>query len=227
MNGFFGEINQMLDRYLTPAVKKIFLINVILGLVLIVLVNSAGIGLAEGIVSFLALSPYYIIHRFYLWQFVTYMFVHFEIWHLLFNMMVLWFFAPDLEQRWGTRRFWRFYLITGTGAGLLHFIVSMALLFGFHQRYETGFLVGASGALYGVMLAFAAYNPEALLLVWGVFPIKAKYLMAIMIFAEFMFTASGTGRGVSNLTHLSGLLIAYIWLSLYHRDWDIRHWRWR
>lgn len=224
--GFFDELNRGIDQHLTPAVKKVFLINVLLGLALIVLGVLSNGAFSFYFVRYFGLFPPLLI-RGAVWQFLTYMFVHVTPMHLLFNMFVLWFFAPELEARWGSRRFWRFYLTTGVGAGVMHFVVTMLMLFVFHNPYELGPVIGASGALYGVMLAFAAYNPEAVVLFWGVFPIKVKYLVAIMIFLTFLSTAEGTQSGVSSLTHLSGLVIAYIYLSLHHRDWDIRHWQWR
>lgn len=226
MNQFFYEINRKLDQFLTPAVKKIFIINVAVGLLSIVLGSLTMGGFSELLKWWLGLSPGYILHG-AIWQFGTYMFVHLQVMHLLFNMLALWFFAPDLENRWGTRRFWKFYLITGIGAGLLHFVVTETIWVTSHQLYEAGPLIGASGALYGVMLAFAAYNPEAVILVYGVFPMKAKYLVALMCFLEFMATASGNEGNVSNVTHLSGLVIAYIYLAIYHKEWDIRRWQWR
>lgn len=227
MNDFFYQINRRLDQFLTPAVKKIFIINVVIGLLSIVVGSLTMGSFTILLVRVLGLIPYYIIHYGCVWQFATYMFVHVQVMHLLFNMLVLWFFAPDLENRWGTRRFWKFYLTTGVGAGVLHFLVTMTIFYTSGRLYEAGPLIGASGALYGVMLAFAAYNPEAVILVYGVFPMKAKYLVALMAFMEFMFTASGNEGNVSNVTHLSGLVIAYIYLALYHKDWDIRHWQWR
>ena len=208
----------MLDQYLTPAVKKIFLINVIVGILLIVFGSLTGGAFVLKFVLFFSLYPPMVL-RGCIWQFVTYMFVHAEVMHLVFNMFVLWFFAPSLESSWGSRRFWSFYLITGAGAGLIHFGVSLL------SGYEVGPLIGASGALYGVMLAFAAYNPDSIVLVWGVFPIKVKYLVAILAFMTFLSTASGRESSVSNLTHLSGLLVAYVYLALYHREWDIRRWQ--
>lgn len=234
MDGFFSDINRALDQRLTPAVKKIFVINVAVWVVLIllnVITNLLSLGdfswLVERLVS---LTPYFAM-RGCVWQFVTYMFVHIEPMHLFFNMLILWFFAPDLEVNWGTRRFWWFYMTTGVGAGLVYFIVQVARFYSNSYGNPEIFnpMLGASGALYGVMLAFAAYNPEAIVLVFGIFPIKVKYLVAIMAFLTFIDTAGGGHRnpGVANLTHLSGLVIAYIYLAQYHRDWDIRHWRWR
>lgn len=226
MDGFFGEINRVLDRYLTPAVKTIFLINVGVTLLLIVMGTLTGGRLVDLAVNTFSLTPWYVIHG-AVWQFVTYMFLQVEVMHVVFNMLGLWLFAPDLEQRWGTRRFWRFYLITGTGAGVIHFVVTMLLLLIFHRHYELGPLLGASGAIYGVILVYAAYNPESMILLWGVVPIKAKYFALIMGVLTFTSTASGQESSISNLTHLAGLLVAYVYVSIYHREWNIRRWRWR
>lgn len=223
--GFFDELNQGIDQHLTPAVKKIFLINVGVGLSLIVLGVFSSLFIDYFVAFFGLFRPFLFMGC--VWQFLTYMFIHVSPMHLLFNMLVLWFFAPELEGRWGSRRFWRFYLTVGVGAGVLHFVVTVLLKYSAGIDYELAPLIGASGALYGVMLAFAAYNPEAVVLFWGIFPIKVKYLVGIMIFLTFLATADGRQSGVSNLTHLSGLVIAYVYLSRFHRDWDIRTWRWR
>ena len=220
MNGFFGEFNRMLDRFLTPAVKTIFLINVVITLALIIL-GSIAPGFIEIFLYYFAQSPWLSVKHGFIWQFVTYMFVHVEIMHLVFNMLALWFFAPPLEERWGTKTFWRFYLTTGVGAGVLHAVI--ALLTG----YEMAPIIGASGAIYGVLLAYAAYYPDSVMLIYGVFPMKAKHVVIMNIFLIFLFTSSGRGGNVSNLTHLTGLGVAYVFLALRHKSWDIRRWQWR
>lgn len=220
MNGFLGEFGRMLDRFLTPAVKTIFLINIVVSLVLLI-VGSLKPGFDGWVVGHLAQYALDTV-RGQVWRLLTYMFIHVQILHLAFNMLALWFFAPALEDRWGTRRFWTFYLTAGVGAGLVH--TAVALLTG-QEAYS--YVIGASGAIFAVMLAYAAYYPEAVVMIYGVFPMKIKHLMIILIFLEFMTTAGGGGRGVSNLTHLSGLAIAYVYLSLYHKEWDIRRWQWR
>ena len=88
-------------------------------------------------------------------------------------------------------------------------------------------VIGASGALYGVMLAFAAYYPEQIVLLWGVLPVKIKHLMPIIILMDLFFLVMPSGQPVSYLTHMGGLLVAYVLLARMHRDWDIRTWRWR
>lgn len=221
MNGFFDEINRFLNYYLTPAVKTILLINVAVcfALILINMFSSSG---ADRLIMLLAQNPYLSVKHLHIWQFLTYMFVHAEFWHLFFNMIVLCFFAPTLERRWGTRSFWRFYLTAGVGAGIMHAIITLL----FHLPEQRAFIIGASGAIYGVMLAFAAYYPEQPVYVWAVLPIKVKYLMIILVLFAFFSTAGGYNTGISNLTHLTGVGVAYVWLAMHHHDWDIRRWQW-
>lgn len=221
MKDFWEEINRMLDRFLTPAVKTILIINVVVTLLLIIfliifprLTNTA--------VFLLAQAPEYSIKRGFLWQFLTYMFIHVEPFHMIVNMLVLWFFGPPLERDWGTRRFWKFYLIVGIGAGILHAIVALTT-----GREASNYIIGASGAIYGVLLAFAAYYPNQTVYLWMVFPIKVKYLVIVLGLFTFLATAGGSGAGnVSNLTHLTGLIVAYGYLAHYHGTWDIKRWRW-
>ena len=215
MNGF----NEWLDRHFTPATKTIFLINVVVFLGLNIL-NVFKPGFAGEFIYWFGQNPWLSLRRGYIWQFLTYNFIQYEVFHILFNMLILYFFAPTLENRWGTRFFWFFYLITGIGAGLFHAIFSM-----FH--FDPRPVIGASGAIMGVMLAFAAYFPDQVVLFWGVWPVKIKNLVIILILFEVFMMAGGGMGNISHLTHLTGLAIAYLLLARYHRDWDIRHWRWR
>ena len=150
------------------------------------------------------------------------MFVHFEFWHLFVNMLGLFFFAPALERRWGSRTFWKFYMIAGIGAGVMHAIISLV----FQLPELRAYIIGASGAIYAVLLAFAAYYPNQPVYVYGVLPIKVKYLMIMFVVLAFFSTAGGLNSGISNLTHLTGLGVGYVWLALRHHDWDIRRWQW-
>lgn len=231
MNKTWQEINGWLDRFLTSAVKTIILINVAVTVALLVTYAIAPLA-TDRLVGLLAQNPELSVKRFFVWQFLTYMFVHIDVFHLLMNMLVLFFFGPTLEKRWGSKEFWKFYLITGIGAGLLHAII--VLLTGVESRtvYHMGQIheihpqiIGASGAIFGIMLAYAAYYPNQIVLVYMVFPIKIKYLMIILGVIEFMSTASGSNNGISNLTHLTGLGIAYLLLYWRHRRWDISKWQ--
>jgi len=122
----------------------------------------------------LALTPTLVVHSFpfFIWQLFTYMFLHGSIGHLLFNMLALWMFGTPLEQGWGTRRFLKFYFVCGVGAGVCDTLVNVALG---HQTHT----IGASGALYGLLLAFGLLYPDTRVLMNFLFPIKAKYLVII------------------------------------------------
>ena len=156
------------------------------------------------------------------WQFLTYAFIHFDVWHLLFNMIVLWFFGPALESdHWGTRYFWIFYLGTAIGAGVFHAVVSLAV----PGLREMGPVIGASGAITALMLAMAAYRPNVTVLLYFVIPIQLKYLVAIAIGFDILYL--GSGDNISRLTHLGGIVIGYLMLARKHKDFDLRTWRWR
>ena len=158
----------------------------------------------QGDVSLLALVPRTIVHYFTIWQFVTYMFLHAGIWHLVFNMLTLWMFGTPLEQVWGTRRFLKYYFICGIGAGLCDVILNVAL--GHNTR-----TIGASGAIYGLLLAFGVCFPDQTVLMGFLFPIKAKYM--VMIFGVIAFISSfQTGSTVSNLAHLGGMIFGFVYI---------------
>jgi membrane associated rhomboid family serine protease len=217
------QFDRFLSRHLSPAVKTIFLINcgVFIFFMFARLFPGFGEGysFADNVALALANTPRLALGRFMIWQFVTYMFVHFDPFHLLFNMLVLWFFAPSLERRWGTLRFWNFYLVVGAGAG---FFYALFTVFSGGAHIP---VIGASGALYGVMLAFAAYYPNARVYVWGIFPIAIKYLVGIVVLFDFMSALSQRATGISYLTHLCGFAIAFLYLARYHRTSDITRWR--
>lgn len=219
----FVQFDRFLSRHLSPAVKTIFLINsgVFLFFVFAPLVPGVGEGasLADNLLLLTANTPRLALGRFMVWQFVTYMFVHLDPFHLLFNMLILWFFAPSLERRWGTPRFLNFYLVVGAAAGFFY------ALFTVFSGWSGIPVIGASGALYGVMLGFAAYYPNAMVYVWGVFPITMKYLVAIAILFDLFSTIGQRATGVSYLTHVCGFAVAYLYLTRYHRTSDITRWR--
>lgn len=219
VNDFFQNISRWLDQFLTPAVKTIFLINVVIFLAL----NIVGIfnwQLVGFIIDRLAQYPALSLGHLYVWQFLTYMFVQVGVFHILFNMMTLWFFAPALENRWGSRAFWKFYLTVGVLGAVAQAVLALTLV-----PQEDVPIIGASGAIMGVLLAYAAYRPNDIV-IFFVFPMKVKYLVILLCAIAFFSTTSGREAGVSNLTHLCGLGVAYVWLAIHHRDWDIRHWQW-
>ena len=158
------------------------------------------------LLTVLALTPELAVGNFFIWQLFTYLFLHGGFWHLIFNMLTLWMFGTPLEQDWGTRRFLKYYFLCGIGAGVCDIAVNMALG---HWRTTT---IGASGAIYGLLLAFGVLYPNQTVLMNFLFPIKAKYMVMIYAAVE-LFMSLGVNSGVSNVAHLGGMLIGLVYLK--------------
>jgi membrane associated rhomboid family serine protease len=190
---------------LTPAIKALIITNVVL-FVGDYLVQSVDL------TDVLGLRPVDVVERLRVWQPLTYMFLHAGFFHILFNMLALWMFGVELERMWGTKFFTKFYFVCGIGAALTTLLVS-AIPGSLHtQIYETP-TIGASGAIYGVLLAYALYFPNRPIYMYMVFPIPAKYFVMIMG-AISLLSAMGTrGSGVAHVTHLGGLVAGYLYLK--------------
>lgn len=210
--------------YLPPGVKWLLLANVA-----VFVLDYFAIALwGRDPFRFLGLVPYQVLAKGHLWQLPGYMFLHGGFWHILVNMLTLWMFGLDLERDWGTRRFLEYYFLCGVGAGLC-VIAASALFGGMATR-----TIGASGAIYGVLLAFGLLYPDRVVLFSFLFPIKAKYF--VMIIGAVAFLSSfGSGSGVSHVAHLGGMIFGYAylrarlprlnllagWIRRY-RDWKLR-----
>jgi len=149
------------------------------------------------------LVPYDVVHHLFLWQMGTYLFLHGGFFHILFNMLGLWMFGNDLEELWGTQRFIRFYFITGVGAALCSVLVS---------PNSTIPIIGASGAIYGILAAYGILFPERTLLLYFVIPIKAKWFVLILGLITFWSSLSASGGGVAYVAHLGGMLFGWLYL---------------
>ena len=163
----------------------------------------------EPIFGSLELMPSSVI-RGSVWQLVTYLFLHDlgSIWHILFNMLTLWMFGAPIEETWGTRRFLQYYFVCGVGAGICVVLVNTA----FVNPHDQHPVIGASGAIYGLLLAFGMLFPNQTVLFSFLFPIKAKYM--VMIFGAIAFMSSfQTGSTVSNLAHLGGMLFGFAYIK--------------
>jgi membrane associated rhomboid family serine protease len=158
----------------------------------------------------LGLHPAWVVHYGWIWQLATYMFLHGGIFHILFNMLALWMFGAELERIWGTRYFLKFYFVTGIGAAALTVLFSL-LPFGFSQQLQSANIIGASGAIYGLLLAYALYFPQRPILLI-VFPVPAKIAVTILGAIALVSSLGETG-GVANATHLGGLLVGYLFLK--------------
>ena len=181
----------------TPWVRRLLIANGVVFLVTLL----AGQPLRPLIIDWFAFHPDQLLSR--PWGVVTYMFLHGDLWHLLLNMLVLFFFGPPLEERWGSSEFLRFYFVCGLGGVALSFLFASGAS-----------VIGASAAIYGVMLAFAMTWPESPIYVWGIFPVKAKWLVGFMFVLTVLSAAGGSGGGVAHFAHLGGLVTGFFYLRL-------------
>ena len=166
----------------------------------------------------LSMIPALVIGRGWLWQFVTYMFVHDprSIGHLLFNMFALFIFGQQVERQMGSREFLLYYLLTGVLAGIFSFLVYV------FTGNVTVFLMGASGAIFAVQLAFAAFFPSSVVYIWGILPLKAPVMVLGFTALELAFMITGGRGNVAHITHLAGF--AFGWLYFIVR-FGINPWR--
>lgn len=137
------------------------------------------------------------------WTIVTYLFVHGRgFFHIFFNMLVLYFFGPPLESMWGGREFLKYYFVTGLSAAALSFLSP-----------NVG-VIGASGAIYGIMLAFAMNWPDMRVYVWFLFPVKIKWLVGFLAAVSILSLVGGQQDGVAHLAHLGGFVGGFLYLKL-------------
>ena len=201
----FGHRRSYLDLYFPPGLKWL-------------LISNTGIFLLDFLVppvhrllwTLFALYADGVIHGVgipFFWQPFTYMFLHGGIWHLLFNMLTLWFFGTQLERDWGTRRFLKYYFLCGIVAGICVLLVNMAI-----GDWATP-TIGASGAIFGVLVAFGVLYPNQTVLMSFLFPIKAKYMVMIYAAIELLMTIRPGQSGISTIAHLGGMAFGYIYLK--------------
>jgi membrane associated rhomboid family serine protease len=202
--------------YITPAVRGIIIANIA---VFIVQELARRVG-GKGIEPIFALTPELAIGSVWVWQFVTYMFLHSTSWigHLFLNMLMLWMFGCEVERQWGSRAFLRYYFVCGIGAGLVSCLT-----------FYSSMTYGASGAIFGVMLAYAMVFPNRIVYFWWIFPMRAMTFVLLCAGIE-MYSLLGLQDGVAHTAHLGGMLAG--WLDL-KRAWRVGNlykdlkWRWR
>ena len=160
----------------------------------------------ETIYAWLGLTPFKVCKEFYLWQAVSYIFLHAGILHLVFNLFTLYIFGSTLEQLWGSWFFCKYFFITGIGAGISMILVTPSL---------TAPTVGASGAIFGILLAYALYFPNRVVYFLFIFPIKTKYLILIYGLVTFYVSFWQTESNIAHLAHLGGMLFGLVYLNFY------------
>lgn len=190
----------------TPAVRAIIIANVV--------AFVATLAAPNFIVTLFGLTPRDVVLRGEVWQLVTYLFLHDpnSLTHILFNMLAVWMFGVDLERRWGTRAFTRYYFITGIGAGLSMILVSV-LPFEATRATFDGVTIGASGAVYGLLLAWAVLFPTRKILFMLIFPLTARAYCWLIGTIAFASAVAATRSTVANVAHLGGLLVGWLYLK--------------
>lgn len=205
--GFGGFFN------FPPVIKNLLIINIAVFFIQILMEN----------ITFGGYPGWYVVNRwfalnpisgydaagkpfnFQIWQLVTYQFMHGGFSHIFFNMFGLWMFGSSIEDIMGSKKFLVFYLLSGVSAGLLHLFVTPLL--GSAQAVT----IGASGAVYGVLVAFAMFFPDNMIFLYFLIPIKAKYFIGFLIVIEFLAVDSASS-GVAHLAHLGGALFAFLYI---------------
>jgi membrane associated rhomboid family serine protease len=199
------------------AVKVLVITNVAVWVLLVLLPGIFHFGAFNEI---LGLVPEKVISGFWLWQPFTYMFMHAtSVFHILFNMLILWWFGAELEARWGQKFFTTYYLVCGVGAGLIYLIGTT--IYAYISGSPLGMmtpLVGASGATYGLLLAYGILFGERVIYFMMLFPMKAKYFTLIIGAVELVTMMDpGSGSQVANLAHLGGLIVGFVFLNVVAR----------
>ena len=194
-------------QVIPPAIKTIIFINVA-----VFLLQQSPFG--EAILTLGSLWPISS-GNFRIWQPLTYMFIHGGGTHLFFNMFALWMFGAEIENYWGTRHFNTYYFVCGIGAAIINLLATIG---------DTNPTVGASGAIYGVLLAFGMMFPNRYIFLYFLFPVKAKYFIAgyalIEFFSGFGSRTMGSGSNIAHFAHLGGMLIGFIYISIKRAEWS-------
>lgn len=190
------------DFKLTFGVKILIIINSVIFLLQLFGLNK--------LINLLGLTPVLVYDKFMLWQLVTYMFLHGDIFHILFNMLILWMFGSSIESKWGTRKFINYYFLTGIGGGITTCLLS---------PNSTTPSIGASAAIFGILLAYGMMFPRNIILLFGVFPMKAKYVVILLGVIELLACIRYTPSGIGHFAHLGGMVAGYLYLK------DILTWK--
>lgn len=218
-------------RTSTPATTNLIIINV---LVMIMILQNEEF-MFEHFALFCPGS-----HYFRPWQFITHMFMHGGFWHIFFNMYTLWMFGSVLERSWGWKKFLLFYFVSGLGAALLHTGVQLIEAHIYMSRladglqeaaYSLGMLyatptVGASGAIYGLLLGFGMLYPDSrLMLLFPPIPLKAKWFVIIFAVIELLTGIFSRYGGIAHFAHLGGMLFGWLLIMFWKRRGTLYNYR--
>jgi membrane associated rhomboid family serine protease len=199
----------------TPAVKTLLIVTIGLFIAQYVaeFIPFGEYGNVNGaVIWYFGMTPAHVF-RGYLWQPLSYMFLHGGFMHLIFNMLAVWMFGVDLERRWGKTAFYRYYFVCGVGAALTTLFVSLLPLASTRAIYVIP-TIGASGSVYGLLLAYAMFFPNRIIY-YFIFPIPVRiYVLLAGLLVLYESARGGAGGGVAHFAHLGGLIFGYLYLSM-------------
>lgn len=214
--GFFGGFSLF-----PPAIKYLLIANAAVFLLEHFFLTNLRIGdvnLGDQFFKLFALQPIFqtgirspISGPFLPWQLITYMFMHGSFTHIFFNMFALWMFGLELEHLWGTKKFLFYYTICGLGAGVANLFIAPL----FSPGAPT---VGASGSIYGVLVAFGYLFPDRNIYIYFLLPIKAKYLVVMYMALEVFSVASQSNTGIAHVAHLGGAVVGFVYLLVTNKN---------
>ncbi len=190
---------------LSPAIKNLLLAN---GVMFFLSIVNPTLG---NILNYqFALSAQGVFGEFKIWQLVSYMFLHGGFWHIFFNMFILWMFGTELEYKWGTNEFLKYYFLTGIGGGIFNLFLSGEPT------------IGASAAVYGIMIAYAISYPDRLVYIYFLFPVKVKYMMGFLALFSFFSTIGPNTSNIAHAAHFGGMVIGFIYLKWWYLFYKVK-----
>jgi len=198
------------DRFIPPTLTMPNGVKLLLIINIIVFVLTELSGKRSTLFLSFGLVPSMVWSQLKIWQIFTYSFIHGGFFHIFFNMFVLWMFGKDLENKWGTKDFLIYYFICGMGAGFI------TVLFGTNSIIP---IVGASGAIYGLLVSYGFTYPNRLVYLYGLFPLKVKHMVLGLGVIAFFASMSASQSNISHITHISGMIIGLI-MMYFNLSWS-------
>jgi membrane associated rhomboid family serine protease len=192
-------------RGMTPVVKWLLIINFVVFIVAHLIPD-----LGESIYIYGSVWPKSLSNAIQIWRVISYQFLHADVMHLIFNLLVLYFMGPFVERTWGSKAFLKFYLICGAAGGIVYTVLALA------NVLPVGPMVGASGAIYGIMAALAVMYPQMKILLWGIIPMTMVRLVILLVIVSLITIAFGSNVG-GEAAHLSGLAMGFLYVK--YKPW--------
>jgi len=203
-----------------PTITRMVKLLIIVNAAVFLWESLADLAGGYGVIKIFGLTPYLVVHKLFLWQLGTYLFLHGGIGHIFFNMFALWMFGSELEKYWGPQAFLKFYFVTGIGAGVLSVLADPS---------GTAPTIGASGAIYGVLMAYGMMFPNRYVYLYFLFPVKVKYFVGVLGLIAFFSSLSAPGSTIAHVAHLGGMMVAFFYLKGWLSFSGIKrsYYRWR